>query len=102
MLTSDGANHLWQLDRKGSLPEWQEEIDVLMEQQIRAPDYARRKHLFDRVQQLFAEHLPMLPLVCPHVLVGAAEDVANFSPAVLDHFTLWNVDELYWRSSEEP
>ena len=44
-----------------------------------------------------AENLPLIPLVSPHVLVGAREPLGNFRPAVLDHNVLWNADELFWR-----
>ena len=56
-----------------------------------------RKRLYDRVQELVAEELPIVPLVSPNVLVGAKDALANFRPAILDHYTLWNADELFWR-----
>ena len=55
---------------------------------------------FDRVQQLVAEHVPLVFLTSPHVLVAARQDVGNFRPAVLSHQTLWNVDELYLRPAK--
>jgi hypothetical protein len=60
-------------------------------------NYPDRKRMFDRVQELLAENLPVIPLVSPHVLVGARQSLARFQPALLDHNTLWNIDELYWR-----
>jgi hypothetical protein len=38
-------------------------------------------------------------VAAPHVLVGAKSNLGNFRPAVLDHQTLWNVEELYWRET---
>jgi hypothetical protein len=46
-----------------------------------------------------AEHLPIVTLVSPNLLVGAREGLGNFRPATLDHYVLWNVDELYWEAS---
>ena len=43
------------------------------------------------------ENLPLIPLVSPNILVGARKDLGNFRPALLDHYTLWNVEELYWQ-----
>jgi len=60
-------------------------------------DGAARKRLYDRVQVLVAEDLPLIFLVSPNVLVGAHRSLGNFRPAVLDHHTLWNVEELFWR-----
>lgn len=95
---ASGANHLWQLRQEGAPEPWQAEIDSLMQRQIGEPRHAERKRLFDRVQQLAMEYLPMVPLVTPNVLIGVRKDLANFQPALLEHNSLWNVDALYWRS----
>lgn len=50
-----------------------------------------------RVQELIARNLPIIPLVSPHVLVGATKGLGNLRPTVFDHHALWNVDELFWR-----
>ena len=39
-------------------------------------------------------------LASPHVLVGAKQDLGNFKPVILDHRTLWNVDELFRRGDQ--
>ncbi|MEM7585753.1 MAG: ABC transporter substrate-binding protein [Acidobacteriota bacterium] len=97
MLTSDGPNHFWQLVKPSTLPPWQIEIDRLMALQFGTVDPHERQRLYYRVQELVAENLPMIFLVSPNVLTGAAAGLGNFRPATLDHFTLWNVEELYWR-----
>ena len=99
-ITSTGPNHLWRLS--GSAPSWQVEIDRLMRQQRTVIDRQERKRLYDRVQELVAENLPLIPLVSPNILAGAARDLGNFRPAILNHLTLWTADELYWRSDPEP
>jgi peptide/nickel transport system substrate-binding protein len=96
---SRGTSHLWNLAQKGPESPWETEIDTLMEQQLVTLDYRRRKRLYDRVQQLLAEHLPLVFLASPNVLVAARHDVGNFRPAILDHQTLWNVEELFLRSA---
>ncbi len=101
MLTSNGANHFWQLSRRNALPAWQSEVDRLMAQQFGTLDPAKRKQLYDRVQELVADNLPMIFMVSPNVLTGAAKGLGNFKPATLDHFTLWNVDELFWRGNAQ-
>jgi hypothetical protein len=35
--------------------------------------------------------------VSPNVLVGAKAALESFRPSILDHPTLWNVEELFWR-----
>jgi peptide/nickel transport system substrate-binding protein len=95
---SNGSSHFWNLDSKSPAP-WEVEIDRLMRQQMITRQYAPRKQLFDRVQELAAENLPVIPLVTPNLLVGARKSLANLRPALLDPYTLWNVDELYWQNA---
>jgi hypothetical protein len=42
-----------------------------------------------------ADELPVICLVSPNILVGASDRVGNFHPAILDPYTLWNIDQLY-------
>ena len=93
---SKGATHVWNLHETNPAP-WQAEVDRLLNQQMITMDYKRRKQLYDRVQQLIAENLPVIFLATPNVLVGAKNDVGNFRPGVLDPYALWNADELYLR-----
>ncbi len=97
VLTSGGGNHLWRLKAGADMPSWQREMDDLMALQAITLDVAERKRIYGRAQELVAEHLPMIPLVSPHVLTGGASGLGNFRPTVLGHSTLWNVDELYWK-----
>lgn len=89
-----GATHLWNLSQKEQAP-WESEIDRLMGQQLVTIKYDQRKKLYDRVQQLVAENLPIINLVSPNVLVGAYSKIGNFRPAILESYILWNADELF-------
>jgi peptide/nickel transport system substrate-binding protein len=91
---SSGETHLWDLEGKPSAP-WESEMDRLMEQQLTTPDYSRRKQLYDRVQEIVADNLPVICLASPNVLVAARNRIGNFHPAILDPYALWNVEELY-------
>jgi len=95
---SKGATHLWHLNETQPATDWEREIDQLMQQQMVTLNYEARKRLYDRVQQLISDNLPFVFLATPDVLVGAKAQVGNFHPAVLDHYTLWNADELYLRN----
>ncbi|MGC2330157.1 MAG: ABC transporter substrate-binding protein [Candidatus Acidiferrales bacterium] len=94
---SNGDTHLWHPNESKPATPWEAEIDRLMQQQLVTLDYAKRKRLYDRVQQIIAEQLPVICLVSPNILVGASDRVVNFQPAILDPYTLWNIDELYVR-----
>jgi ABC-type transport system substrate-binding protein len=94
---STGATHLWRLDRRGGPLAWEAEIDRLMQAQLASTDHAARKRAFDRVQEIAAEHLPVVPLASPHFIVAARSELGNLRPSVIDHSALWNSDEIYWR-----
>ena len=95
---SSGATHLWNPGRETPATPWEAEIDRLMAQQLSTVDPAARKTLYDRVQVIVAEQRPIVPLVSPNLVVAAKNGLGNLRPAVLDHYLLWNADELYWRS----
>ena len=94
---SGSPTHLWALSTSGPLAPWETEIDDLMRRQLVTLDGRERKRQYDRVQELVAENLPLIPLVSPNVLVGAKTALGNFRPAILDPTVLWNADELFWR-----
>jgi len=94
---SSGGFHIWNLGQVKPATPWEAELDTLMRRQLTTLDARERKRLYDRVQQLVVENLPITSLVSPNVLVGAKKGLGNFRPTVLDHHALWNVDELYWR-----
>ena len=94
---SSGGNHLWNPEQKKPATAWEAEIDSLMERQMVTRRISDRKRMYDRVQELIEQNLPLIPLVNPHILVAAKSDLLNFRPAVMDHSTLWNIEELSWR-----
>jgi peptide/nickel transport system substrate-binding protein len=94
---SNGETHLWHPNQTKPATPWEAEMDRLMQQQLVTLDYAKRKTQYDRVQEIVAQDLPVICLVSPNILVGASNRVGNFQPAILDPYTLWNIDELYIR-----
>lgn len=96
---STGATHVWNPGRSTPATPWEAEIDRLMAQQLVALDPAKRKALYDRVQAIVAEQLPVVPLVSPNLIVAAKNQLGNVRPAVLDHYLLWNADEIFWRGA---
>ena len=92
---SSGDTHLWHPKESQPATPWEAEIDGLMQRQLITLDYAKRKRLYDRVQEIIAQNVPIICLASPNVLVAAKNRVANFQPAILDSYTLWNVEQLY-------
>lgn len=98
-LLSSGDMHVWHLGQKRPATEWEAEIDRLMLRQMTSTDPLERKRLYDRVQEIVAEELPIVPLASPHILVGAHRRLGNLQPAVLAPYALWNAEQLYLRSN---
>jgi peptide/nickel transport system substrate-binding protein len=92
-----GTNHMWDLGEAKPATPWEGEIDQLMKKQLSTLKVADRKKLYDRVQQLVADNLPLICLASPNILVGAKNKVGNFNPSILDPYVLWNSDELFIR-----
>ncbi len=102
VLLSSGNDHIWDLGEEHPATSWELEMDQLMKKQLTTMDPQRRKRLYDRVQEILAEDLPIICLASPNILVGGKDTVANFKPATLDPHTLWNSQELFLSVPEEP
>src|SRR6202046_1002910 len=92
---SSGETHLWHPNQDKPATPWESEMDQLMQEQLVTLDYAKRKRLYDRVQEIVSEDLPVICLVSPNILVGASNRVGNFRPGILVPYALWNVEQLY-------
>lgn len=97
---SSGDTHLWHPDQTRPATTWEADMDSLMQQQLVTLNYAKRKKLYDQVQEIVAKDLPVICLVSPDILVGASDRVGNFQPAILEPYTLWNIDEIYIRQGK--
>jgi len=94
---SSGGTHVWHVSEPQPATPWEAEIDRLMKQQLITLSYPERKRLYDQVQELIAEQQPIISLASPHILVGVKDGLRNFRAAVLDPYTLWNAEELFWQ-----
>jgi peptide/nickel transport system substrate-binding protein len=98
---SSGDDHLWNLGQAYPATAWEAEIDRLMKQQMSTQAPKERKRLYDRVQELEMQEVPVVFLVSPNLLVGAKERLRNFRPAILDSHTLWNSEQLFVQGGGE-
>lgn len=92
---STGGTHLWNLTESKPATPWEAQMDQLMNEQEVTLNYSRRKELYNQVQQIVAQELPVICLASPHVLIGVKNRIGNFHPAILAPYALWNVDQLY-------
>ncbi|HSK09329.1 MAG TPA: ABC transporter substrate-binding protein [Vicinamibacterales bacterium] len=92
---SSGGAHVWNPSQRVPATDWEREIDRLMHQQAGTLDQAQRKALFDRVQRIFGDHVPVLAFAAPRIHVALSSRVANATPALLrPAVILWNPDSL--------
>jgi peptide/nickel transport system substrate-binding protein len=91
---SSSGNHQWNPSQKSPETPWEAEIDRLMQAQAAAPDSAKRKAYFDRVQQIVWDQEPFLYLVYKNALAAIAGNVRNAKAAVLYPHAYWNADQI--------
>jgi peptide/nickel transport system substrate-binding protein len=91
---SSGSAHMWNMNQKTPATEWERRIDELMARQIAASDPRERKALYDEVQKIFAEHLPILYFAAPRVYVGVSSRLTNLAPAISKPQLLWSADTI--------
>jgi ABC-type transport system substrate-binding protein len=65
-----------------------------MLEQAATTDPARRRDLFNDVQRIFAENLPVLYFAAPRLFFAHTTRVAGVIPSVLRPPVLWNADSL--------
>lgn len=86
---SRGAYHAWHPGQKRPATEWEAAIDRLMLQQAVTLDEAARKQIFNRVQHIFADHVPALFFAAPRLTVATSARVQNVTPGPLHPYLLW-------------
>lgn len=91
---SSGSSHVWNLSQKTPATAWERQIDELMARQIAAFNEGERKRLFEEVQKIFAEHVPVVNFAAARVYVAASTRVINLTPAVLRPQLLWSADTI--------
>jgi peptide/nickel transport system substrate-binding protein len=92
---SSGSAHAWNLQQPSPSTDWERQIDDLMRKQMASGDEAERKRLFDEIQKIFADHLPMLQFVAPRIYVAASTRLTNLTPTAFTRpQLLWAPDTI--------
>jgi peptide/nickel transport system substrate-binding protein len=91
---SSGTSHVWNLAQATPATPWERQIDELMTRQMTSSDAHERKRLFDEVQKVFAEYLPIIHFAAARVYVAASARVTHVTPAVLRPQLLWSPDTI--------
>jgi peptide/nickel transport system substrate-binding protein len=91
---SSASNHQWNPNQKTPATPWEAEIDHLMQAQASESDSARRKKLFDRVQEIAWEQSPFLYLLNKDTLIAVSPSLHNVKAALIRPYAYWNVESL--------
>ena len=91
---SSGSAHVWNLSQKAPATDWERRIDTLMLEQAATSDPSRRRDLFNTVQKIFAENLPVLYFAAPRMYYAHSARTAGATPSVLRPPVLWNADTI--------
>jgi peptide/nickel transport system substrate-binding protein len=92
---SSSEEHQWHPKQPKPATDWEARMDELAAAQARERDPQKRKALFRDIQLIFAEQLPIIPIVARHVIVAAGTRIGNYRPSAFYPYSLWNADELF-------
>ena len=91
---SSGSAHIWNIGQASPATEWEKQVDGLMQKVMSGTDQVERKQVFDQVQKIFAENLPVIYFVAPRMYMGVSSRVGSMSPTILRPQLLWSADTL--------
>jgi peptide/nickel transport system substrate-binding protein len=91
---SSASNHQWNPSEPAPATVWEAEIDRLMRAQAAETSPARRKQLFDRVQQIVWDEEPFLYLVDKNSLMAFSPALHNVAPSAIQPRAYWNIDMI--------
>ena len=91
---SSGEAHVWNLAQKMPATEWERQIDGLMTEHASMVDQARRREIFNQVQTLLGENVPMLFFAAPRLYTAHSARLTGVVPSVMRPPILWSADTL--------
>jgi len=94
-LPSNGAVHQWRPKQPQPATEWEAKIDELFARQAQETDQAQRRQIFNEIQAIMAEEMPIVPIVSRHIVSAANERIGNHSPSSILPYSLWNAERLF-------
>jgi peptide/nickel transport system substrate-binding protein len=96
---STGGAHVWNMGQKAATTDWERQIDDLITRQSATVDVEERKRLFNQVQKIFAENLPIVYFAAPRVYIATSARLINLRPSLLRPPLLWSADTLAVRDA---
>lgn len=94
-LPSDGSAHQWRPKQVQPATEWEGQVNDLFQRQANETDAEARKKLFNEIQIIMGNEMPVVPIVSRHIVSAVNDRVGNLSPSGILPFSLWNADRLF-------
>ncbi len=94
-LLSGAGTHQWRPKQKEPATDWESRIDKLFADQSVELNPDRRHLLFNEIQVIMREEVPVIPIAARHVLIAVNGRIGNYSPSGIFPYSLWNVEELF-------
>lgn len=91
---SSGKTHFWFPDQKSPGTPWEARIDSLMNAQISLTDPAARKQIFDQVQRIITDKVPMIYTVTRPGFIAIRNNFAGLDPTIFRLWVLWRSDSI--------
>jgi peptide/nickel transport system substrate-binding protein len=91
---SSGEGHPWNIASTKPATEWDARIDALMAQQASTVDLTQRRAVFNDVQKVMGENLPVLYFAAPRLYAAHSPRIRGAVPAITRPHLLWNLDML--------
>ncbi len=95
---SKGHLHLFNMrfdgDKEDTILPWEKELDDIIEKGALELDYAKRKSIYDKYQQIIYDERPFIYLYSSLTMTAVRDKIKNLHPTPLGG-TLHNLDELY-------
>ena len=94
-LMSSAGTHQWRPKQTTPASEWEARVDKLFTEQSVELDPNKRHAIFNEIQMIMSEEMPIIPIAARHVLSGVNTRVGNHSPSGIFPYSLWNLSELF-------
>ncbi len=92
---SSGSLHLWWPKQEKPATEWEADIDRIFDQAATTVDQNKRKQLYNRWQEIVAEHVPLIYFTNQLTQPAFRNTLANFSEAPLGFY---DTETIYYRT----
>jgi peptide/nickel transport system substrate-binding protein len=91
---SSGEFHFWNPRQAKPATEWERRIDDLMNGIAVNANPAERRRLFEDVQRVYADEIPVIAFAASKVTLAISSRVVNPRPAPMIPQLLWSADTL--------